>query len=280
MPTLSSADEARRFSDAGCHQGKVVPVHLKVDTGMGRLGCAPASALCLAFEMRAMPGLRLEGLLTHYASVEDDARFSTAQKNKFEEVINTLSAAGFEIPTIHANNSGAILLEPKSMYNLVRPGLLVYGIIPPGLRTKSLTPPLALRPALSLKCRVGWVKEVRRGTAVSYGHAFIAPRKMRLATLTAGYGDGYFRSGSDRAQVLVGGRRCHVVGRITMDQTIVDISALDQVRVGDEVVLIGEQGKDRITATELAEWCGTIPWEVLTNITYRVPRLYRGGQAA
>ena len=132
----------------------------------------------------------------------------------------------------------------------------------------------------SLKCRVSLVKEIPRGTSLSYGRAFIARRRMRVATLTAGYGDGYLRAASNRAQVLVGGKRCSVLGRVTMDQMMVDVSRVPTVRPGDEAVLIGRQGGDEITAGELAVWCATVPWEVLTAISYRVPRIYRGSQAA
>jgi alanine racemase len=167
------------------------------------------------------------------------------------------------------------------MFHLVRPGLLVYGIVPPGRR---LVANFALRgqiqPALSWKCRVSLVKDIPKGTPVSYGHAFRAPRKMRAATITVGYGDGYSRAGSDRAQVLVGGCRCRVLGRVTMDQTIIDVSELPEVTTGDEVVLIGRQRDQTITVNELAAWCGTVPWEILTGITYRVPRIYRGVHAA
>jgi alanine racemase len=162
----------------------------------------------------------------------------------------------------------------------VRPGLLVYGILPEGKRADVSALRKFFQPALSWKCRVGFVKEIPKGTSLSYGRTFIAPRKMRVATLTAGYGDGYLRAGSNRAEVLIQGKRCRVVGRITMDQTLVDVSKVSAVKPGDEAVLIGAQGKDAITATELAGWCGTIPWEVLTAITYRVPRIYRGSQAS
>ncbi|MEW6158874.1 MAG: alanine racemase C-terminal domain-containing protein, partial [Verrucomicrobiota bacterium] len=134
--------------------------------------------------------------------------------------------------------------------------------------------------ALSWKTRVGLIKEIAGGSSISYGRTFVAARAMRIAIITAGYGDGYLRSGSNRAQVLVRGHRCPVLGRITMDQMVVDVSHLPRVRVGDEVVLLGKQGREEISAVELAVWQSTIPWEVLTNITYRVPRLYRGAQAA
>jgi alanine racemase len=133
---------------------------------------------------------------------------------------------------------------------------------------------------LTWKCRVSLVKEISPGRSLSYGRTFVAERPMRVASLTAGYGDGYLRAGSNRAAVLIGGRRCPVLGRVTMDQMLVDVSRVKSVQTGDEAVLIGRQGRGEITAGELAHWCGTIPWEVLTAISYRVPRLFRGGQAA
>jgi alanine racemase len=157
---------------------------------------------------------------------------------------------------------------------------MVYGVLPMGNRRIGAALEKHIRPALSLKCRVSLVKEISSGTSLSYGRTFVAPRKMRVATVTAGYGDGFPRAGSNRAQVLVGGKRCAVLGRITMDQAMVDVSKLPRVATGNEVVLLGQQGRDAITANELASWCGTVPWEILTNISYRVTRVYRGGQAS
>ena len=280
MPTISSLAEARAFSAAAVKLGKTVLAHVKVDTGMGRLGVAVEHARALIDELVALPNLQLHGLYTHYSSVEDDAKFSRAQAERFLALVNELRAAGREIPLIHCNNSGGLLHEPDTLFNLVRAGLLVYGVVPPGARRVTSTLQEHLRPAMSWKCRVSLVKTIAAGTPLSYGHTFVAPRRMRVATLTAGYGDGYLRAGSGRAAVLIGGRRCRVLGRITMDQMIVDVTRGAAPQPGDEAVLIGAQGRDVITATELAGWCGTVPWEVLTNITYRVPRVYRGGQAA
>ena len=247
---------------------------------MGRLGVAPARALALVKQVRRLPGLSLQGVLTHFAAAAEDAEFSHAQRQRFEQVLAQLAAAGVDVPLVHASNSGALLHEPAARYNLVRPGLLVYGIVPPGTRRSETSIQDHLRPALAWKCRVSLVKEVPRGATLSYGRTFIAPRRLRVATLTAGYGDGYLRAASGHAQVLVGGRRCPVLGCVTMDQMLVDVSRVRGVKTGDEAVLIGRQGREAITAPELAVWCGTIPWEVLTGITYRVPRVYRGGQAA
>lgn len=279
-PTLSTLTEARAFSAEARRQHKIIAVHVKVDTGMGRLGVPPQQAVDFIGAVSRMPGLKVEGLFTHYAAVEDSAEFSEAQSRRFRNVVAQLAERGYAIPLIHANSSGGLLLQPETMFNLVRPGLLVYGIVPRGQRRLTIRFHEHLRPALAFKCRVSLVKEVTKGTSLSYGRTFIAPRKMRVATLTAGYGDGYMRAGSNRAVVLLRGRRCRVLGRITMDQMLVDVSRLTTVRSGDEVTLIGRQGRHEINAEEVAEWCGTIPWEVLTAITYRVPRLYRGGHAA
>jgi alanine racemase len=180
---------------------------------------------------------------------------------------------------LHASNSGGLLLEPRAPCNVIRAGLLVFGVVPAGKRLVSPPACRQFRPALSWKCRVSLVKEVPAGTPISYGHTFVTTTTTRIAILTAGYGDGYFRAASNRARVLIGGQRCPVLGRVTMDQIVVDVS-VPQVQPGDEAVLIGRQGDGQVTTNELAAWCDTIAWEVLTNITYRVPRIYRGGQAS
>ena len=280
MPTLSTLGEAERFSLEAVKQNKSVRLHLKVDTGMGRLGVEPAEALALMRAMRRLPGLQLHGVYTHYSSVEDDPAYSRHQAEQFIGLVREARAEGLDIPWVHANSSGGLLLEPGTLFNLIRPGLVVYGVVPRGERPVHAELAGHVRAALSLKCRVSLVKSVPAGKGLSYGHTFVTPTPMRVATLTAGYGDGYMRAGSNRAMVLIRGHRCPVVGRITMDQTIVDVTHAPDVADGDEAALIGRQAGDEITATELAHWMGTIPWEVLTNITYRVPRVYTGGNAA
>jgi alanine racemase len=280
QPTISSLAEARAFSAAAAKLGKRARVHVKVDTGMGRLGVGPAEAVGLVRQVVSLPGLELEGIYTHFASAEDDATFTRAQARRFLTVLDELTRAGVRPPMVHANNSAALLYELDTTFNLVRPGLLVYGVVPPCRRPEETNLRRRLRPALSFHARVSLVKEIPKGASLSYGRDFIAPRRMRVATITAGFGDGYLRAGSNRAQVLIGGRRCRVLGRITMDQTLVDVSRVTGVASGDEAVLLGRQGAEAITANELASWCKTIPWEVLAGITYRVPRIYRGGQAS
>jgi alanine racemase len=280
MPTISTAEEAQWFSRAAMRQRRLVRVHLAVDTGMGRLGVTPAGAADLADQIRSLPGMKLEGMFTHFASSEDDADFTQIQVEQFQQALAAVRARGIQVPLIHASNSGALLHERDALFNVVRPGLLVYGIVPPGTRRSAFTLPDRLRPALSWKSSVSLVKTVPRGVSLSYGRTYTTTRSLRVATVTVGYGDGYSRMGSNRAQVLIGGNRCRILGRVTMDQMLVDVSRSPEAKPGDEAVLIGQQGEDAITVTELATWFGTIPWEVLTGINHRVPRIYRGGTAA
>ena len=278
MVTISTREEAEQFSAAAAKLGKTAGLHIKIDTGMGRLGVAPKDAAALWREAAQLPNVSLRGLYTHFASAEDDPVFSRSQKRQFARLLETLPHASLDY--VHANNSAALLFEEGTHYNTVRPGLLVYGVLPSGSRRLLSQLQHQVRPALSWKCRVSLVKEIRRGKPLSYGRSFIAPRTMRVATLTAGYGDGFLRAGSNRARVLIGGQVCRVLGRITMDQTLVDVSRVPGVRSGDEAVFIGRQGEREITVNQLAEWCRTVPWEVLTAITARVPRVYRGSHAA
>jgi alanine racemase len=280
MATISSLEEAEGFARAARRLHLTARVHIKVDTGMGRLGVAPDRAADLIEQAKRLPGLEVVGLYTHYSSAEDDAAFSRRQRTQFQQLIAGLSGAANPFEFIHASNSAGLLFERDIVCNTVRPGLLVYGVVPVGKRPIEAGLKNQLRPALTWKCRVSLVKEIPKGATLSYGRTFVAPRKMLVATITAGYGDGYLRAGSSRARVLIGGRRCPVLGRVTMDQMIADVSRVPPVKNGNEVVLIGQQGEDTISANHLAAWCGTVPWEVLTNITYRVPRVYRGAHAA
>ena len=287
MPTISSAAEARLFSKTAIKLGKTAAVHVKIDTGMGRLGVIPAEARALIRLINTLPGLRLAGVYTHYASAEEDAKFCRQQHLRFLQAITAAILLGKRVPLqptqleyLHVNNSAAILFEPSTTHNTVRPGLLVYGVAP---STRRPLPPLLkkhLRPALTWKTRVSLLKTVPAHTPLSYGQSYSTNRRARIATITAGYGDGYMRAGTNRGKVLIGGHRCPVVGRITMDQMLIDVTRVSGCAVGDEVVLIGAQGRDRITANEVAAWCGTVPWEILTNISHRVPRLYFGSHAS
>lgn len=280
MATISSLDEARAFSRAAASRKRIASAHLKVDTGMGRLGASSESIPDLVGQIQRLPNLKLCGLYTHFSSVESDSKNTRRQRRQLEDLARELSELGTRFDHIHCANSGGLLWESAGTCNTVRPGLLVYGITPPGGRRNASDLKAHLLPAMSLKCRVSFLKTVTKGAPLSYGGTFVAPRRMNIATLGAGYGDGYPRAAGNRARVLIGGRLCPVVGRVTMDQTLVDVSRVPKVIAGDEAVLFGSQGTKSITATDLAAWCDTIPWEILTRISGRVPRVYLGAHAA
>lgn len=280
IATVSTAAEADLFATEARRQGKIAKIHVKVDTGMGRLGVPWEKAVDLVKYTLNLNNIEFRGIYTHFSSAEDDPEFTQIQKQRFKYVLNELNKEKISIPMIHASNSAGIIHEPDFHFNMVRPGLIVYGIFPPGKRQIDPMLKKFIKPALSFKCRVSYVKEVSPDTPLSYGKIFVTKKKTKIATLTAGYGDGYLRSGSNLAEVLINGKRCKIVGRITMDQMLADVSHLPNVKPGDEVVMIGVQGNESIDANEVAGWLNTIPWEVFTCITYRVPRIYKGGHAA
>ncbi len=280
MLTVSNREELQWISEQASKLKTTAQIHLKVDTGMGRLGAPPDELPDLVHTLHQLPHLNWAGIFTHFSSAEDDATFTRTQLQSFEKVIQKLSSSGLQLPAVHACNSAALLHESSAWFNLVRPGLLVYGITPQGKRPNPPALAHQLQPVLSLKTRVTRVRLVPKDTPVSYGQQFITTRPTRLATLAIGYADGYPRSASPKAQILIHGKRCPILGRITMDQTVVDVTSLPQTQPGDTAVVIGSQETESISASTLADWCGTIPWETLTNISYRVPRIYRGARAS
>lgn len=274
--SISSDGEASELSAIACRRGRQVPVHLKIDTGMSRLGVAPKFSLRLAQRLASLPGLRLDGVFTHLSSAEDDEAFTRKQVQQFQHCVRLLRQNGLAVRQVHIMNSGGIAYGNAPFGNMVRPGLLVYGIIPPGKRRITIQWSERLQPALSLKTKVGLVKTIQPKTPVSYGRKFISADTRKIATICAGYGDGLLRAGSGRLQMLIRGQRCPVLGNITMDQTMIDVTAIPEIQRGDEVVILGKQGEETITASEAAACCNTIPWEILTSITQRVPRIYQG----
>lgn len=271
--TLSSADEAARFNAVGEAAGRVVPVHLKIDTGMGRAGVWHEEAPALCAQILASPRLRLEGVCTHFASPNDDAVFTAEQRRRFLAALQRCPGLDLDRLFVHADNSAGIETLPgSSPFNAVRIGLLQFGVLP---HPASPLAQVQTEPVFSFHTRVGLVKRLPQGTTVSYGRTHTLPRDSTLAVLCAGYADGIPRAGSNRAQVLIHGRRCPVVGRVTMDQTIVDVTDAPPVAAGDEVVLVGRQAGAEITLSEFSQAADTIPWETLTSVTKRVPRLYK-----
>ena len=277
IATISTSDEVRRLNAVGRAAGRRVNVHLKIDTGMGRLGVWHEQAPALCAEILASPHIKLGGVYTHFASPDEDPAFTKEQRRRFLSALaNCRPALDLTQLFIHADNSAGLeTLEGAGPFNAVRIGLLQFGIIP---RRDSLLSQVRTEPVFSFKTRVGIIKKLPRGTGISYGSTYILKRDTVTAVLTAGYGDGIPRAASNRAHVLIHGVRCPVLGRVTMDQTIIDVTDIpdaENLSSGDEAVLIGRQQSAEITITEFSQSADTIPWETLCSVTKRVPRLYR-----
>ncbi len=250
---------------------KIVPVHIKIDTGMGRIGIWHEQAYEVITQFKALSNIRLEGIYTHFASAARDSLFTNYQLEAFEGLLQRLAQAGINFPYRHAANSIALVDMKRAHFNLVRPGIIIYGMHPKASFARLLN----LKPALSLKTKIVYIKDVPAGRSISYGRTFITEKPTRIATLPIGYADGYARILSNRASVLVRGERALVVGKVTMDQTMVDIGHIKGVEVGDEVVLIGKQNNASMTTEEIARVSKTIPYEIVCSITNRVPRVYK-----
>ncbi len=250
---------------------KRAKVHLKIDTGMGRLGFSPSSAVKLIEKISRLPCLEIEGLSTHFAEAEaQDLSFSRAQLEIFNGTIQSLRQKKILPPLIHCANSAALVNLPESHFNLIRPGLTVYGYSP----AFDFVLNGELRPALALKSKIIFIKTVNVGESVSYGRTFVALKPTRVATLPVGYGDGYNRLLSNRGRVLIYGKYAPVIGRVCMDQTMVDVTNISQARVGSEAVLLGRQGQKSIRVEVVASLLNTIPYEVTCGIGERVRREY------
>lgn len=280
-PTISSPDFARVWSERAAARGLRLPVHAEVDTGMGRTGLDYDTAVAELGAMAVLPGLELEGIFTHFPDSDGvTPDFTLQQVDKFRRLIEDLEAAGLAVRWRHAANSAAVLRFPVSHFNMIRPGIAVAGIQPPNTPRR-----LDLRPALAFRCRVVQLRRVPAGNHISYGLTFVTQRSSKIAVIAAGYGHGLFRSLSNRGQVMVRGRRAPIVGRVTMDLTMIDVTDLPEVAVGDEVTVYGplreplEPGETPIRIEETAAWAETIPWEVFCHIDKRVVRKFlRGGQ--
>ncbi len=271
--TVSTEDEVARFDAVGRAAGQPVSVHLKIDTGMGRLGVWHERAAELYLKIRGASHVRLAGVFTHFASPDDDPTFTSEQRRRFLAVLQRCEGLPLKDIFIHADNSAGIETLPGgSPFNAVRVGLLQFGVLP---HPNSLLAQVHTEPVFSFHTRVGIVKDLPRGTGISYGRTHTLSRDSRVAVLTAGYGDGLPRAASNRAQVLVRGRRCPVLGRVTMDQTVVDATDVPGVESGDEVVLVGSQQGAEISLAEFRPLGGQHPRGALCSVTKRVPRIYK-----
>ncbi len=270
IPTVYSRNFLIQLSQEAQKEDRKARVHLKVDTGMNRVGVNFKEAPSFIEEVLKTPHVALEGIFTHFASADDpSSNFTQIQIERFKGVIKRVKKIKKDI-IFHAANSAAVILFPSSHFDMVRVGISIYGLHPsPATHGK-----ISLIPALSWKAKIAYLKEVNRGEGISYGHTFYTEKKSLIATLPLGYADGFNRKLSNRAHVLVKGKRCRVVGTVCMDQFMVDVTDVNRVKEGDEVVIIGKQGEEEITATEVASWLETINYEVVCSISRRVPRVY------
>lgn len=267
VPTVCSEELASSLNREAARRKRPINVHVKVDTGMGRIGVMPLDAESLIERISKMKFISIEGIFTHFAFAGMDRKFTLHQISLFNRLISKLNSLGIKVPFLHCANSMGIIDYKRGHFNMVRPGLVIYGLYPKaGLKLK-------LKPVLSLKSKVVYCKRVPKGHGISYGHSYITKRDTSIATLPIGYGDGYPRNLSNIAGVLIGGKRFKISGRVCMDQIMVDVGDA-KVKIGDEVVLIGSQGKRKITSEELAELAETIPYEIVCGLGSRVPRVY------
>lgn len=271
-PVVYTMPVAEALSEAAVNAGMILPAHVKVDTGMRRIGIGPDMAAVFAGRISQLKGLRIEGIMTHFAEADlQNREFVQEQLGSFDSICKEIEKSGINIPLKHTANSAAIIDMKESHLDMVRPGIMLYGY-PPSL---FLSKRVDLRPVMTLKSRIIYIKNVPPKTGVSYGRTFTTKRETVVATIPIGYADGYSRSLSNIGQVIIRGRRVPVIGRVCMDMTMADVTDVQGVQTGDEVIIIGEENGESITADDIAHWTGTISYEVLCGIGERVERICR-----
>ena len=271
--TVYSLDYAKELSELALSMGKKAKVHIALDTGMGRIGFIPSKkSLDEVIEISKLKGIDMIGLFTHFSTAdEEDKSYTYEQFNKITSFIKELEGLGINIPIKHAANSGAIMDMPETYLDAVRAGIILYGYYPSDEVKKEN---LDIKPVLTLKTTISHVKEVEENTSISYGRTFKTNKRSIIATLPIGYADGYSRLLSGKAKVIVNGKFANVVGRVCMDQCMIDVTDIGDVKVGDEVILLGEEGDLKFNADDFAKIMGTINYEIICMLKQRVPRVY------
>jgi alanine racemase len=270
-PSVSSLNFARRLSQVSQKRSKMTPFHVEIDTGMGRTGLDYDSAYATLKELASLPSVVMEGIYTHFPDAEnEDVGFAKGQLEKFGSLLSRLKDDGIAFELVHAANSAGILNIPQSFFNMVRPGLMIYGLRPAGERASACK----VMPVMSFKSCIVQLRRVSSGSFISYGRTYRVSRDSLIGVVPVGYGHGYSWSLSNAGQMLVSGKRVPVVGRVTMDLTMLDVSDVPGVKEGDEVVLFGRQGAEEITADEVARNAGTVSYEILCSIGKRVVRTF------
>jgi alanine racemase len=266
--TIPSVEKARAVSAVAAEAGWRARVHLKIDTGMERIGVQWSSAAIFFDKVLAIPGLEIVGIFSHFATADEDLDFARVQLDRFRTTLDIAQKAGLSPPLVHMASSAALVNIPESRFSMVRPGILLYGYEPTPLAR------VGFEPVMRLMSKVSYFKIVRANTGVSYGLTWKAPEDTRVVTIPIGYGDGYSRALSNKGLVVIRGRKYPVVGRICMDQLMVNLGPTGEAHNGDDVLLFGVKGEDRVDAELLCELLGTIPYELTSMISARVPRIY------
>ena len=270
-PVIHALENAKELDRIARGRIKEFNVHLKVDTGMGRMGFLAGEIDSWLPKIKKLKALKIEGVFSHFSHAESvEGTYTHQQLRLFQSVVERLRAGGIAPSLVHLANSAATITLPEAYFDLVRPGLMLYGIYPSPVMASQI----CLKPVLSWKTRILQLKRVPAGSSISYGQTFVTKRESLIATLPIGYADGYSRLLSNRGEVLVGGKRAPVAGRVCMDLTMIDVTGIEKIQPGDEVVLLGRQGDAEISADEMAAWANTISYEILTSISNRVPRIH------
>ncbi|MBN2372794.1 alanine racemase [bacterium] len=269
--TLSDIDNARAISLIASRMNISAKVHIKIDTGMGRLGLGFEGSQDAVSTIYSLPNLIVEGIFTHLATAdESDPCYTQYQIQRFKGITDSLSISGIHIPTVHMGNSAAVIQHPETYMDMVRVGIMLYGVAPRA-ELQNIVP---IFPVMTIMTKVIHLKMVAKGSSISYGRLYISPSDRLIGVIAAGYSDGFARSMSGKAHVLIHGEKAPVVGAICMDMSIVDLTDIKGVKVGDDVMLLGRQGKEHITAHDWAKWQQTIPYEILCAIGQGVTRVY------
>jgi len=271
-PAVVDMEFAKKLSQEAKKASKIMPIHIKVDTGMGRLGPHYKQAGNFIRRVNNLTNLYLEGIYTHFPVADNDPEFTNKQINAFSGLIKELKKEKIIFKYRHCANSIGLINYPDAHFNMVRPGIVLYGIKPSDDISLDVTP------VLSLKSRIIFIKKIDKGMSVSYGRCFIADKARNIATVSVGYADGYPWSLSGVSKVIIGNKLFDIAGRVCMDHIMVDLKDNKDIKVKEEVILIGRRGKTRISVEELAKLAKTIPYEIVSRLSYKIPRFYKGGK--
>jgi len=271
MPAVFDYEYAKHLSCVAENIGKNVKIHIKLDTGMSRIGLnAETEAVEEIIKISKLPYVEIDGIFSHFACADEESReYTILQLERFNKVLSELKNNGIEIPCVHISNSAGLMMYPEAQFDMVRAGIVLYGYHP---SNEVDTKKLSLKPVMTFKTRITQIKEVESGVGVSYGKTYITDKRTKIATIPVGYADGYLRGLSHKAKVEVGGELCNVIGRICMDQCMIDVTNVNNINVGDEVILFGG---GKITAEDIARSLNTISYEVLCQVSKRIPRIYK-----